>query len=110
MFNARPLEVCRGVPKALHAAHIGIEPFLALRLQEALADVIVGAGAPQVLSPTYPVPIGNSFAAAPLDCTSFPGPFLKPCIVVTDAVFESQSNTIDLADFCAAPWRHIEPN
>jgi hypothetical protein len=56
------------------------------------------------------VPIVNSLAAARLHRLCFASPLLKPCVIITYAFFESQSDSIDLPDFRSTPWRHVEPN
>src|SRR5450759_3156064 len=49
VLDARPLDVLGGVAEAVHAAPIGVVAVLALRLQEALADMVIGAGALEIL-------------------------------------------------------------
>ena len=110
MLHARPLDVPGRVAQALNAALVGIQACLALWLQEALADMIVGTGALQILGTAQRVSIVNSLAAARLHRLCFASPLLKPCVIITYAFFESQSDSIDLPDFRSAPWRHVEPD
>ena len=110
MLQARPLDVFRRVAETIDAAHIGVVAFLALRLQEALADMIVRAGALQILRAAGRVAFGHALAAAILDAARLARPFAEPGIVVADSVFEAQADAIDLADLGAAPGRHVEPD
>ena len=70
----------------MHAAHIGVVAFLALRLQEALADMVIGAGALQILRAARRVAVGDAFAAAVLDGARLARPFAEPGIIVADAL------------------------
>ena len=86
MLHARPLDVFGRVAEARNAAHIGVEPLLALRLQEALADMVIGAGAVQILRAARGEAFGDAFAPAVFDRACFTRPFPKPGIVVADTV------------------------
>ena len=108
VLQARALDVLSRLAQAVHAAHIGIEPVLALRLQEALADVVIGARALQILCAAQGAPVGDAFATAVLDGAGFACPFPEPGIVVADAVLQPQPDAIDLADFGATPRRHVQ--
>ena len=108
MLQARPLDVPGRLAQAVHAAHIGIEPFLALRLQEPLAHVVIGAGALQILRAAQRAAVGDALASAVLDGARLARPFPEPGIVVADAVLQPQPDAIDLADLGAAPRRHVE--
>src|SRR3954471_15341804 len=110
MLHPRPLEIFGGVAQTIHTAHIGIEAFLSLGLQETLADVIIGAGALQILRPTSRVTIRDAFAAAILHRSCLARPFAEPSGVVADPVLQAEPDPIDLAYFGAAPWRHVEPD
>src|SRR4029078_200 len=89
---------------------IGVETRFALRLQEALADVVIGARAMQVLRAARGEPCGDAFATTIFRSTCFTGPFLEPRIIVADAVLQAQAAPVDLADLRPAPWRHVEPD
>src|SRR5712675_1998859 len=52
--------------------------------------------------------LGYAFAAAILDGTRLARPFAKPGVVVADLALEPQSDAVDLADFGAAPRRHVQ--
>ena len=60
VLHARPLDVFGRVPEAGNAAHIGVEPVLALRLQEALTNMVIGAGAVEVLRATRGEAFGDA--------------------------------------------------
>src|SRR5262249_41111067 len=105
-----PSDVCRGISKTTYSSHVGVEPFLILWLQEALSNMKIGAGAPQVLSSTYCVPFRNSFAAARLYKTGFTNPFAEPHVIIAHVALEPKTYSIDLSDFCTAPGRHVESN
>ena len=49
VLDARPLDEFRRVAETIDAPHVGLVALLALGLQEALADVIISAGALQIL-------------------------------------------------------------
>ena len=85
VLHARPLDVLGGIAKAIDAALIGVVACLALRLQEALADMIIGAGALQILRAAYRVARGDALAAAVLDGARLARPFAEPGVVVADA-------------------------
>src|SRR6185437_15664523 len=108
MLQARPLDVLGGVSQAVDAAHVRVEPFLALRLQEAFADVIIDAGALEILRAARGMSLGYAFPAAILDRARLARPFPKPSVVVADLLLQSQPDAIDFADFRAAPRRHIQ--
>ncbi len=108
MLHARPLDVFGRVPEARNAAHIGVEPLFALRLQETLANMVIGAGAVQILRAARGEAFGDALAAAVFDRARLARPFPEPCIVVADAVLQAQADAVDLADLGAAPRRHVE--
>src|SRR5262245_22216259 len=108
VVHARPLDVLGGIPEARDAAHIRVEAFLALRLQEALADVVIGAGAMQVLRAACSEPFVDALPSGVFHLARLARPFPKPSIVVAEAVLQAQADTIDLADLGAAPGRHVE--
>ena len=108
MLHARPLDVFGRVPEARNAAHIGVEPLFALRLQETLTNMVIGAGAVEVLRATRGEAFGDAFAPAVFDRARFASPFAKPCIVVADTVPQAQTDPVDLADLGATPRRHVE--
>ena len=85
MLHARPLDVLGGIAKAVDAALVSVVALLALRLQEALADMIIGAGALQILRAAYRVARGDALAAAILHGARLARPFAEPGVVVTDA-------------------------
>ena len=78
----------------MHPAHVGVVPFLALRLQEALADVVIGAGALQILRAARRMAFGNALAAAVLDGARLARPFAEPGVVVTDDFLEPQPDRL----------------
>ena len=108
MLHARPLDVFGRVPETRNAAHIGVEPLFALRLQETLTNMVIGAGAVEVLRATRGEAFGDAFAPAVFDRACFTNPFPKPCIVVADTVPQAQADPVDLADLGATPRRHVE--
>ena len=110
VLHARPLDVFGRVAKAIDAALVSVVARFTLRLQEALADMIIGAGALQILRAAHRVARGNTLAAAILDGARLARPFAEPGIVVADAIFKPQPDAIDFADFRAAPWRHVQPD
>ena len=110
VLQARPSDVLGRVAQGLHAAHVSVVACLALGLQEALADMIIGAGALEILRAAGDVTLGDPLAAAVLDGARLARPFAKPGVVVADMFFEPQPDAVDLADFGAAPRRHVEPD
>src|SRR5450631_289023 len=110
VLYARPLEVLGGVTKAVDAAPIGVVAVLALRLQEALADMVIGARALQILRAAHRVAFGDTFAATVLDGARLARPLAEPGVVVADDFLEPQPDAIDLADFRATPGRHVQPD
>src|SRR4029079_8354164 len=110
VLHARPLDVFRRVPEARNATHIGVETFLALRLQKSLANVVVGAGAVQILRAAGGVALGDALAPAVFDRARLARPFAEPGIVVADTVPQAQADAVDLADLGAAPRGHVEPD
>ena len=110
VLHTRPLDVVGRIAQAIHPAHIRIEPVLALRLQKALADVIIGAGALQILRTAGLMPIGDALAAAVLYGARFACPLPEPRIVVTDTCLEPKSDAVDFSNFRAAPRRHVQSN
>ena len=109
VLQARPLDVFRRVAQGLHATHIGVVAFLALGLQKALAHMIIGAGALEILRAAHRMAFGDAFAAAVLDDARLERPFTKPGIIVADAFLEPQPDAINLAYLRAAPGRHVQP-
>ena len=73
----------------MHAAHIAVVAFLALRLQEAFADMIIGAGALQILRAAG-AGLGDALAAAILDGAGFFRPFAEPGVVVANMILEAK--------------------
>src|SRR4029078_3464071 len=110
VFHARPPDVFRRVAEARNAAHISIEPLLALRLQKALANMVIGAGAVQILRTARCESFGDAFPPGVSDRARLALQFPNPRIVVADSVLQAQADTVDLADLGAAPRSHVEPD
>src|SRR6185437_1213197 len=110
VFQARPPDVRGGIAQAMYAAHVSVVARFALGLQEALADMIIGAGALEILRAAGGVAFGETLAAAVLDGARLARPFAEPGVVVADVFLEAQPDAVDLADFGAAPRRHVEPD
>src|SRR6202035_4559221 len=108
MLQPGALEISGGVAQAVHAAHIGVVAFSALRLQEAFADMIIGAGALQIFRAADAVALRDALAAAILDGPGLFGPFAKPGVVVADVTLKAKADAVDLPDFGAAPGRHVQ--
>ena len=70
--------------------------------------MVIGAGALQVLRAAGRVAFGDAFAAAVFHLARFARPFPEPGVVVADAVLQPQADAVDLADFGAAPRRHVQ--
>src|SRR5262249_53114027 len=92
MLHAPPLDVFRRVAEANNAAHIGIEAFLVLRLQEALADVIIAAGTMEVLCAARGVALGDALPAGVFHLARLARPLAEPRIVIAGAVPQAQSD------------------
>src|SRR6187397_1595107 len=108
MLHAWPLDVFRRVPEARNATHIGVESLFALRLQETLADVVIGAGAVQILRAAGGKAFGDAFPPGVFDRPRLACPFAEPSIVVADPLLQAQSYPVDLTDLGPAPRRHVE--
>src|SRR5262245_26998307 len=108
MLHARPLDVFRRVAEANNAARIGVEAFPALWLQEALADVVVGAGAMQIVRAARGETFGDTLPAGVFHLARLARPLQEPRIVIADAVPQAQPDAIDLADLSSAPGSHVE--
>src|SRR6476660_685256 len=108
VLHARPLDVFRRVPETRNATHVGVEPLFALRLQEAFADVVIGAGAVQILRAARRKSFGDALASAVFDSARLARPLPKPRIVVADAFLQAQADPVNLADLGATPRRHVE--
>ena len=85
VLHARTLDEFRRVAKAIDAAPVGVVSLFAFGLQEALADMVIGAGALQILRAAQPVTFGDALAAALLDHARLARPFAEPGVIVADA-------------------------
>ena len=78
-------------------------PFLALGLQEALADMVIGARTLQILRAADGVAFGDAGAAAVFHVTRLARPFAEPGVVVADAAFSGASPTRLTSPISAPP-------
>ena len=108
MLQPGALEISGGAAQAVHAAHIGVVALLALRLQEAFADVIIGACALQIFRAADAMALRDALAAAILDGPCFFRPFAEPGVVVANVTLKAKADAVDLPDFGATPGRHVQ--
>src|SRR3954462_1306944 len=98
----------RSIAQAGDAAHIGVESFLAFRLQEALAHMVIGAGALEILRAAGGAAIGDALAPAILHGARLARPFAEPSVVVAEMALKPQPDPVDFSDLGPAPWGHVE--
>src|SRR5580700_4683769 len=74
-------------------------------MDEALADLIVAAGAHETCGCGETVAGALGFAPARRDLVAHANPFVEPGIVVADFIEERAADTVDLVDLDADPRR-----
>ena len=105
VLDARAADDRGGVAERLHRLRVDVHPALRLRLQEALAGLVVARRAQEAGRRGVLVAVLLGGAAARLDHVAHAGPFLEPGIVVADLAGERAADAIDLVDLGAAPRR-----
>jgi len=102
VLDARPPHELRRVAEAFDAAAIRIEP-LGLRLQEALADVVVVGRAQEIGRGARAPALGEQPAAGCFDRAGLARPFAEPRGVVAQVRAQTQSNAVNFTDLGPAP-------
>jgi hypothetical protein len=110
VFDARATHERGRVAKCLHRSGVDVETAPCLRLQEALAGLVVAGRAQQTGGGGLRVAGFLRRAPARLDGLAHAGPFRKPGGVVADLAAQRAADAIDLVDFGAAPGRAAQTN
>ncbi len=89
---------------------VDLHPARRLRLQEALAGLVVARRALETGRGGEQMAVLLGGAAARLDLVAHAGPFLEPGIVVADLVAQGEADAVHLVDLGAAPRRAAQAN
>jgi hypothetical protein len=98
------------VTECLHRSGVDVETAPGLRLQEALAGLVVAARAQQAGGGGLRVAGFLRRASARFDRLAHAGPFRKPGGIVADLAAQRAADTVDLVDFGAAPGCAAQTN
>ena len=104
-LDARMPDVGGRILEDFHRLGVDVEAALRAWMDEALAGLVVAAGAHEARRRGLFVALALFVAPARLDLVAHAGPFLEPGIVVADMIFERAADAVHLVDLDAGPWR-----